>query len=183
LRRLRALVDYVVINVSSPNTPLLRGLQDREPLRRLLDALQSENQRGQRLPILLKVAPDLTAEQLRDVIAVVKEAELNGIVATNTTLSRADLKTERPKLDAIGAGGLSGAPLHQRARAVVAEVAAAGLPTIGVGGILSGADAQAMFAAGAKLVQVYSGLIYRGPALLQEIFAQLAAGPPKDPLS
>jgi dihydroorotate dehydrogenase len=174
-RRLRELADYFVVNVSSPNTPGLRALQDREPLSALLSALQEENQRGRSRPLLLKVAPDLSAEQLGDVIAVTKETGLSGVVATNTTLARSGLRTARAEVDAIGAGGLSGEPLGPRARQVVQTLATAGLTTIGVGGILSGTDALAMRTAGAALVQVYSGLIYRGPALVPEILAALGS--------
>ncbi len=183
-RRLRALSDYFVVNVSSPNTPGLRGLQEREPLLQLLCALQEENQRGPRpRPLLLKVAPDLSDAQLEDVIAVVKETALSGVVAVNTTLSRAGLKTPSDELSAIGAGGLSGAPLFPRSQQVVKKLAAAGLRTVGVGGIESGADAQAMFAAGATLVQVYSGFIYRGPILLQEILTELVRAAQKESLA
>ena len=166
-------VDYFVVNVSSPNTPGLRELQDREPLTRLLLRLQALNrQQAQPKPLLLKIAPDLTDTQLDDIIAIAGEAELSGLIATNTTIDRSGLTTSPQQVTAIGNGGLSGAPLRHRATEVVRYIShktRQQLPIIAVGGILSGADALEKIQAGASLLQVYTGLVYRGPALIREI--------------
>lgn len=167
------LVDYFVVNVSSPNTPNLRALQDREPLTALLAGLQELNQKKTNpKPILLKIAPDLTDTQLDDILDIVKETKLAGIVATNTTISRADLKTEPLSMEVIGMGGLSGKPLTHRSTEVIRYLRKKGAPNliiIGVGGIHSAADASEKLAAGADLIQVYSGLVYEGPALVRRI--------------
>lgn len=166
-------VDYFVVNVSSPNTPNLRDLQEKEPLTQLLTTLQDNNHaRPESKPILLKIAPDLTDGQLDDIIDIARATKLAGLIATNTTISRADLQTSDNEIAAIGNGGLSGAPLRERATAVIrylAEKSNGEIPIIGVGGIGSGADAVEKLAAGACLVQVYSGMVYRGPALIREI--------------
>lgn len=168
-------VDYFVVNVSSPNTPGLRELQEKGPLLLLLTRLREEGLRlqasGQR-PVLLKIAPDLTEGQLDDIVAVVKESGIQGVVATNTTISRTGLMVPKSELDAIGAGGLSGAPVRARSTEVVRYLRAR-LPKpyviIGVGGIDSGEAAMEKMEAGADLVQVYTGLIYEGPALVKRI--------------
>jgi dihydroorotate dehydrogenase len=168
--------DYFVVNVSSPNTPGLRQLQDREPLLKLLSLLQDANQsQPNPKPLLLKIAPDLSDVQLDDVVSVALSAHLSGLVATNTTISRDGLSTSAAQVEAIGAGGLSGAPLGHRSREVVAYLhqAAPQVPIVGVGGIMSGSDALAMRAAGATLLQTYSGFVYRGPSLLREIYQHL----------
>lgn len=166
-------VDYFVVNVSSPNTPNLRDLQEKEPLTRLLTTLQENNQaRPQPKPILLKIAPDLTDGQLDDIIDIAKDTQLAGLIATNTTISRDHLKTPDETIAAIGNGGLSGAPLRERATEVIrylSEKSNGTLPIIGVGGISSGADAVEKLEAGACLIQVYSGMVYRGPGLIREI--------------
>ncbi|MEM1214306.1 MAG: quinone-dependent dihydroorotate dehydrogenase [Bacteroidota bacterium] len=166
-------VDYFVVNVSSPNTPNLRDLQEKEPLTRLLTVLQERNHaQPSPKPILLKIAPDLTDGQLDDIIDIVQETKLAGVIATNTTISRAGLRTSADEVTAIGNGGLSGAPLCARATEVIRYLATKSngqLPIIGVGGITSGADAVEKLAAGACLVQVYSGMVYRGPGLIREI--------------
>lgn len=175
-------VDYFVVNVSSPNTPGLRALQDKAPLLRILTRLRSlaeqpapglprgSNQRPK--PILLKIAPDLTNEQMDDVVAVVKESGIQGVVATNTTIARDDLRTPKSEVDAMGAGGASGAPLRARSTEVVRYLRAC-LPKpfviIGVGGIDSAEAAIEKLEAGADLVQVYTGLVYEGPGLLKRI--------------
>ncbi len=169
--------DYFVINVSSPNTPGLRALQDKEPLRKLLEHILSlrvkEVQAGKiQKPVLLKIAPDLSQPELDDVIDLVLETKIDGIVATNTTISRADLITETQEIEGIGAGGLSGKPLFNRATDVVryiSEKSGGKIFIIGVGGIFSALDAKAKFAAGASLVQLYSGFIYQGPGLIRDI--------------
>lgn len=166
-------VDYFVVNVSSPNTPGLRALQDREPLTALLRELQLYNAKYPvRKPILLKIAPDLTLEQLDDIIGIIKDTAIDGVIATNTTIAREGLKTTEEKLEKIGNGGLSGAPLRQRATEVIRYLRQKGgseMMIIGVGGIASAKDAVEKLKAGANLVQVYTGLIYAGPALVRQI--------------
>ncbi len=162
-------VDYFVVNVSSPNTPNLRALQDKEPLTDLLKALQVLNfQKPKSKPILLKIAPDLTDEQLLDIIDIVSVTKIDGVIATNTTISReglfSDNKTE--------VGGLSGKPLTTRSTEVIkflAEKSNKAFPIIGVGGIHSYKDALEKLEAGADLVQVYTGFIYEGPRLIKAI--------------
>ncbi len=170
-------VDYFVVNVSSPNTPNLRALQDKEPLTRLLTLLQSENQKQPApKPILLKIAPDLTNGQLDDILGIVTSTGIDGIIATNTTISRKGLATPAQQVSAIGNGGLSGAPVRQRATEVIrylSEKSGRQLFIIGVGGIASPADAREKLDAGASLVQVYSGLIYEGPSLIRRINKEL----------
>lgn len=172
-RALALWADYFTINVSSPNTPGLRELQGKEPLLRLLDAIQEVNNRLNRpKPILLKIAPDLTHDQLDEIAAVAKQAQLNGLIATNTTLSRTGLRTPSSRLEAIGAGGLSGAPLRQRATEVIRYLRQRldqKILLIGVGGIDSPQAAQEKFQAGADLIQIYTGLIYKGPGLIRKI--------------
>jgi dihydroorotate dehydrogenase len=166
-------VDYFVVNVSSPNTPNLRELQDKEPLMRLLELLQQRNHaQGEPKPILLKIAPDLTNEQLDDIAEIVKTTGLAGIVATNTTISRAKLKTGRALVDEIGAGGLSGVPVRERSTEVIRYMRhklGTGSVIIGVGGVDSPESAREKIDAGADLIQVYSGLIYEGPGLVKFI--------------
>ncbi len=165
-------VDYFVVNVSSPNTPGLRELQEKEPLQQLLVSLQEANKnKPAQKPILLKIAPDLTDSQLDDIIEIATNINLDGLIATNTTIERSGLKESKESLDKIGAGGLSGAPVLERSTEVVRYLRAKNpdIPIIAVGGILTGADAVAKLKAGANLVQVYSGLVYRGPGLIKEI--------------
>ncbi|MFZ6053369.1 quinone-dependent dihydroorotate dehydrogenase [Halocola ammonii] len=172
-RELFEVVDYFVVNVSSPNTPNLRELQDKEPLTRLLLALQKENSRREKSkPILLKIAPDLTNEQLDDIVEIVKSSGIAGVIATNTTISREGLKTEKSELDQIGNGGLSGKPLTNRSTEVIrylSEKSGKGFPIIGVGGIHTEEDALEKLDAGASLVQLYTGFIYEGPSLVKRI--------------
>lgn len=176
-RELFDAVDYFVVNVSSPNTPGLRDLQEREPLTKLLAALQQENhQRTTPKPILLKIAPDLTNGQLDDIIAIVSETQIAGVIATNTTISRAGLRTEPTIVDQIGAGGVSGQPLRNRATEVIRylhQKSGGAFPIIGVGGITTAEDAQEKLKAGASLVQVYTSFIYEGPGLAKRINQQL----------
>ena len=172
-RELFDVVDYFVVNVSSPNTPGLRDLQEREPLTRILQALQQENQtKSTPKPILLKIAPDLTNSQLDDIIAIVQETHIAGVIATNTTVSRQQLKSSPPLIEQIGAGGVSGQPLRQRATEVIEYLhknSKGAFPIIGVGGINTAEDALEKLRAGASLVQIYTGFIYEGPALAQKI--------------
>jgi dihydroorotate dehydrogenase len=166
-------VDYFVVNVSSPNTPGLRDLQEKEPLMRILNRLQELNhQKSARKPILLKIAPDLTNSQLDDIIDIVKQTAIDGIIATNTTISREGLNTPAERVKEIGAGGLSGKPLTQRSTEVIrylSEKSGKAFPIIGVGGIHSAEDALEKLEAGASLIQLYSGLIYEGPDLIGRI--------------
>jgi dihydroorotate dehydrogenase len=171
-------VDYFVVNVSSPNTPGLRALQDKEPLTHLLRTLKEKNlKKSSPKPILLKIAPDLSNEQLDDVIAIIKEVQIDGVIATNTTISREGLKTSQAVLDQIGSlGGLSGKPLHKRSVEVVeylVKKSGNAFPVIAVGGIHSAEDAMDMFRAGAELVQLYTGFIYEGPGLVSAINKRL----------
>lgn len=168
-RALRELVDYFVVNVSSPNTPGLRDLQEKGPLLEILMALQAENQQVNK-PIFLKIAPDLTDSQLDDIIEIVTQSGIAGIIATNTTLSRENLLTPRDVVDSIGAGGLSGRPLRERSTEVIRYIRGkSSIPVIGVGGIHSADDAREKINAGAGLVQLYSGFIYEGPGLIKKI--------------
>lgn len=172
-------VDYFVVNVSSPNTPNLRALQEKEPLTHLLQTLQARNQtHAHPKPILLKIAPDLTDGQLDDIIDIARATQLAGIIATNTTIHRDGLTTPDASVAAIGAGGLSGAPLRARATEVIRYLhtqSGGTLPIVGVGGIGSPADAREKLAAGACLVQVYSGMVYAGPALVRDICRDILA--------
>lgn len=167
---LHAHVDYFVVNVSSPNTPGLRELQGKEPLTKLLRAVVSRNSEhpGHR-PVFLKIAPDLTDGQLQDIVDIVKAEGVDGVVATNTTISREGLKT--PTED-LGPGGVSGAPVRDRSTEVVRSLTAmseGAFPIIGVGGINGPESAQEKLDAGASLVQVYSGMVYEGPGLASRI--------------
>ncbi len=166
-------VDYFVVNVSSPNTPNLRELQDKEPLTLLLSTLKQENAKKEApKPILLKIAPDLSNEQLDDIIDIVNEVKLDGLIATNTTISREGLQTSKEKVEEIGAGGLSGKPLRERSTEVIrylSEKSNKSFPIVGVGGIHSAEDAIEKINAGADLVQLYTGFIYEGPGLIKRI--------------
>lgn len=169
-------VDYFVVNVSSPNTPGLRALQDKEPLTALLKHLKVTNtliateQQIKEKPILLKIAPDLTDSQLLDIIEIVKDAQIDGVIATNTTISREGLQSSSTLVQE--AGGLSGKPLTQRSTEVIRFLAThsnKAFPIIGVGGIHSAEDAMEKLEAGADLIQLYTGFIYEGPALIKKI--------------
>ena len=166
-------VDYFVVNVSSPNTPNLRELQEKEPLKQLLLALKKENAlKVNPKPILLKIAPDLTNEQLDDIVEIIDEVKLDGVIATNTTISREGLKTSKVTIESIGAGGLSGKPVKNRSTEVIrylSKKSNKSFPIIGVGGIHSAEDAIEKLEAGASLIQLYSGFIYEGPALVKRI--------------
>ena len=170
--------DYFVVNVSSPNTPGLRELQEKESLKKILANLQNVNQSKQHpKPLLLKIAPDLTQEQLDDIVALSFEVKLDGLVATNTTISRSGLLTPDSRLNEIGAGGLSGKPVQQRSTEVLNYLAtqtAHQIPIIASGGIFTGADAKEKLDAGASLVQVWTGFIYEGPMIVKNICKVLA---------
>ncbi len=162
-------VDYFVVNVSSPNTPNLRALQDKEPLTKLLQELKLQNaKKSNPKPILLKIAPDLTDEQLLDIIDIVKVTKIDGVIATNTTISREGLQSDNK----TEVGGLSGKPLTQRSTDVIrflSEKSQKAFPIIGVGGIHTAQDALDKLEAGADLVQLYTGFIYEGPKLIKDI--------------
>ena len=166
-------VDYFAVNVSSPNTPGLRDLQEKAPLTALLNRLQELNSaKDKRKPILLKIAPDLTNAQLDDIVTIVADTKIDGVIATNTTIYRNGLKTDKNKLKAIGNGGLSGKPVKSRSTEVIkylADTSNKAFPIIGVGGIHSPEDALEKLDAGATLVQLYTGFIYEGPALIKRI--------------
>jgi dihydroorotate dehydrogenase len=166
-------VDYFVVNVSSPNTPGLRDLQEKEPLLKLLTTLNEENNKKNiRKPILLKIAPDLTDGQLDDIIAIVRESGIDGVIATNTTISREGLTTDKSVIENIGLGGLSGKPLAKRSTEVIRYLTTKSnnsFPVIGVGGIHSVEDAHEKLNAGASLIQLYTGFIYEGPSLIKKI--------------
>ncbi len=176
-KELHPYVDYFVVNVSSPNTPGLRELQEKESLRKILMHLQMiNNAKAAAKPILLKIAPDLSREQIDDVIDLSMEIKLDGLVATNTTISRAGLNTAETEVTKFGAGGLSGLPLRQRSTDIVKYIATKtndGLPVIASGGIFTGADAKEKLSAGASLVQVWTGFIYEGPGIVKQICKSL----------
>ena len=171
-------VDYFVVNVSSPNTPGLRELQDKKPLTDILKKLKRENVNiankygVKEKPILLKIAPDLTDNQLLDIISIVYTTKIDGVIATNTTISRSNLKTPDTKIKTIGNGGLSGAPVKSRSTEVISylyQKSNGAFPIVGVGGIDSAESAQEKLDAGASLVQIYSGFVYQGPGLVKAI--------------
>jgi dihydroorotate dehydrogenase len=166
-RRVRKFADYIVLNVSSPNTAGLRSLQERNSLAALLRAIWEENREGK--PVLIKISPDLAAAEVEEIIDVCEANQVAGIIATNTTVDHASIPTAVDQ-----AGGLSGAPLREKSTATVRMVAAnSTIPVIGCGGILDGESAREKIEAGAALLQVYTGLIYRGPGLLREIAERL----------
>lgn len=169
-------VDYFVVNVSSPNTPNLRALQDKEPLTQLLQTLQNKNlTHAKPKPILLKIAPDLTDEQLLDIIDIIKTTKIAGVIATNTTISRDGLQSVNKE----EMGGLSGKPLAKRSTEVIrflSEKSNKAFPIIGVGGIHSAQDAIEKLNAGASLIQLYTGFIYEGPALIKAINKEILKG-------
>ncbi|MGH8620143.1 MAG: quinone-dependent dihydroorotate dehydrogenase [Burkholderiales bacterium] len=173
LRAVYPHADYITVNISSPNTKNLRALQEGAALERLLGAVRVEREalaatHGRRVPVAVKIAPDLESAQIAEIATLLQRYAIDAVIATNTTIAR-DAVQDLPHAEE--GGGLSGAPLTQRSREVVAALAqalAGAIPIIGVGGISSGAEARAMLAAGASLVQLYTGFIYRGPALVRE---------------
>ncbi|MCW1930601.1 MAG: quinone-dependent dihydroorotate dehydrogenase [Candidatus Kerfeldbacteria bacterium] len=166
-------VDYITINVSSPNTPGLRSLQNATELRRIIVAVMDQvHTSKRRLPVFLKIAPDITDELLRDILHVVNETHCNGLIVSNTTISREGLHTDVADVRALGDGGISGAPVHARAVQLVSRcyrLTNGALPIIGVGGIFTADDAYELICAGASLVQLYTGLIYEGPSVAYRI--------------
>jgi dihydroorotate dehydrogenase len=174
--------DYFTINVSSPNTPNLRELQNRDHLIDIVTSVQSSNEElaiasnTPPKPILLKIAPDLTSGQIQEIAEVATQCSLSAVIATNTTISRDGLKTSTDEIERIGAGGLSGAPLKARSLEVVAELYShlqGRIPIVGVGGISTGEDAWNMICAGANLIQLYTGFIYGGPSIVRNINREL----------
>lgn len=177
-RELFDYVDYFVVNVSSPNTPGLRELQEKDSLNKILSHLQTINrQHASPKPLLLKIAPDLTTSQIDDVISLALEIQLDGLVATNTTISREALTdVDKETIDKIGAGGLSGQPLKERSTAIVRyihEKTGGKIPLIASGGVFTAEDAREKFEAGASLVQVWTGFIYEGPMIVKKICSGL----------
>jgi dihydroorotate dehydrogenase len=171
---LQPYVDYFVVNVSSPNTPGLRALQEKESLRQIFEVLQARNKKfAKPKPILLKIAPDLTMEQVDDVIDLAKEIELDGLVVSNTTISREDLsERSRLKKESKEAGGLSGLPVRKRSTELISYIhqkTNGVIPIIASGGIFTAADAQEKLDAGASLVQVWTGFVYEGPGIVKKI--------------
>ncbi|HEX4119798.1 MAG TPA: quinone-dependent dihydroorotate dehydrogenase [Verrucomicrobiae bacterium] len=171
-RLLRQRVDFVVVNVSSPNTPNLRQLQDKSALDEILAALQENNPGAAPVPILVKVAPDLSFDALDDILALAKARKLAGIVATNTTITRPQTTDRQSQVAYEKPGGVSGRPLRERSTEVIRHIhrqTGGALPIIGVGGIFDAADAWEKITAGASLVQIYTALVYRGPGVVKEI--------------
>ena len=165
-RRVQRIGDYFVLNVSSPNTPGLRKLQEKGAIGGLFEAIQQQNQ-GK--PLLVKIAPDLTHEQIDDILALAKEYRLAGIIATNTTTDHQTIPEEKRQ-----AGGLSGKPLRTRSLEILRHIRRqSSLPVISVGGIMSADDARERFDAGAELIQLYTGFVYHGPGLLREVVGSL----------
>jgi dihydroorotate dehydrogenase len=182
LRLLFPFADYLAVNVSSPNTPNLRQLQERGPLLELLTQLRhlerelSQSHQRSPMPIFVKIAPDLSEGALEDVLEIALQVGVDGIIATNTTIDRTGLRTSRRRVERIGSGGLSGAPLTARARAVVAFISqrvGQRLEIVGSGGIMSGEDAWRMIGAGASLVQLYTGFVYGGPRFVAQVASYL----------
>jgi dihydroorotate dehydrogenase len=173
-RRLHGLADYFVVNVSSPNTPGLRELQEKDALARILSNLQDINAgMPQRKPLLLKIAPDLTEGQLEDIVALAGEVKLDGLVATNTTISRLGLSSESASLaNSIGAGGLSGVPLREASTGIlrkIVDLSGGTIPVIASGGVFTAADAREKLDAGASLIQLWTGFVYEGPSAAANI--------------
>ncbi|HKE60592.1 MAG TPA: quinone-dependent dihydroorotate dehydrogenase [Pyrinomonadaceae bacterium] len=171
--------DYIAVNVSSPNTPQLRELQQADQLTSLFSALQARNlqlqaqhKRPSRVPLLVKLAPDLEFNELELIVDVVKRLQIDGIIATNTTIKRENLRTPPADVAECGAGGLSGLPLKQKATTIIAnlhQLTNGQIPLVGVGGVFTAADAWEKISAGASLVQLYTGFIYQGPAVARDI--------------
>lgn len=172
-------VDYFVVNVSSPNTPGLRELQEKEPLKQLLGYVKKlSNAKSKPKPVLLKIAPDLTQNQLDDIVEILLSTKTDGVIATNTTISREGLTTSKDVIAKIGNGGLSGAPVRQKSTEVIRYLRQSlgpAYPIIGVGGIMTAEDALEKIDAGADLVQLYTGFIYEGPSLIKAINKRIAA--------
>ena len=169
------IADYVAVNVSSPNTPGLRDLQQAKQLETLLAALQRRNEelvKQNRLPILVKISPDVTLAELEDIAAVSRSIGIDGIIATNTTISRTGLTSSPQQIQACGDGGLSGLPIRTQSNRIIAKLyrlTAGAIPLIGVGGIFTAEHAWEKISAGASLIQLYTGFIYQGPGIVSDI--------------
>ena len=174
---LHDLVDYFVVNVSSPNTPGLRDLQQKDSLRKILSHLQElNNQKNIQRPLLLKISPDLATNELDDIIDLAMEINLDGLVAANTTISRENLQTNSAEVENKGSGGLSGLPVKDKSTQItkyISERTGGNIPVIASGGIFSGKDTVEKFNSGASLVQVWTGFIYEGPAIVKNICKSL----------
>jgi len=172
------LADYIAVNVSSPNTPQLRELQQSQQLEKLLSALQARRSELQKhVPLLVKLSPDLERYDLETIVEVIERLKIDGIIATNTTVSRENLRTDAARVAACGEGGLSGKPLKDKSTQMIAELyelTGGRIPLIGVGGIFTAEDAWEKISAGASLVQLYTGFIYQGPGIAQQISEDLA---------
>lgn len=166
-------VDYFVVNVSSPNTPNLRELQEKGPLKKLLSQVKALSEAKEKpKPVLLKIAPDLTESQLNDIVEILIETKTDGVIATNTTISREGLQTNAAVVDSMGSGGLSGSPLKKRSTEVIRYLRkklGKHYPIVGVGGIMTPEDAVEKMKAGADLLQIYTGFIYEGPSFVKQI--------------
>jgi dihydroorotate dehydrogenase len=176
LQKIAPHVDYLVLNISSPNTPGLVELQNKKGLKSLLSVVQEINQKEFNKPLLIKISPDLTLKQIDHILTLVKEYNIAGIIATNTSSNRDNLTTRLSYIDQVGAGGLSGRPLFVKSKKVVSYISkktSGQLPIIAVGGISCANDALEMFNSGASLVQVYTGFIYKGPSLVRDIKKKL----------
>ena len=170
-------VDYIAINISSPNTPNLRELQNKEPLKKLLTAITDENKKFDvKKPILLKIAPDLTDGQLDDIVEIVRETGISGIIATNTTISREGIDYSKEEIESFGNGGMSGKPVKQRSTEVIRYLhnkTNGEIPIVGVGGIFDADDVREKMEAGACLVELFTSFIYNGPATVKNILKNL----------
>jgi dihydroorotate dehydrogenase len=178
-KEIQPYVDYLVVNVSSPNTPNLRELQDQEPLEKLLTAVVKANKmKAQAKPVFLKIAPDLTDSMLDDILEIVERKGVDGIIATNTTVDRPDdLLTSKEEIEKIGNGGLSGKPVQDKSDYILNYIRSRNreIPIIAVGGVMSPDDAIRKLEAGANLIQIYTGLVYEGPSLVKKINQAVAA--------
>ncbi len=176
-QKLYPYVDYFVVNVSSPNTPGLRSLQAKAPLDKILSSVRKANLKTKHpKPVLLKIAPDLTMEQLNEIIQAARDNQVSGIIAGNTTVSRENLITSDSELDRIGKGGLSGYPLKERSTKIIRQIVnntGTKIPIVGVGGIFTADDVQEKFEAGASLVQLFTGFIYVGPGIVKQILKKM----------
>tara|TARA_B100001250_G_scaffold276173_1_gene238631 strand:- start:1897 stop:2889 length:993 start_codon:yes stop_codon:yes gene_type:complete len=169
-------VDYLVLNISSPNTPGLVELQNKSDLESLLFQIQSLNKKNHNKPILIKISPDLNFSQIDQIIDLVHKFDISGIIATNTSSKREGLTISKQSIDQKGSGGLSGKPIFNRSKEVVSYIynqSSGQIPIVAVGGIMTADDAVAMFNAGASLVQIYTGFVYQGPSIIKEINLKL----------
>ena len=165
-------VDYIVLNISSPNTPGLRELQNKDYLEKLLSDIQALNQKDYKKPILVKISPDLSLAQIDEILELVDKFKISGLIATNTSSRRDMLKSDSILVDQIGSGGVSGKPLKQKSKEIISYINSKKgdtLPIIAVGGIMSGRDAVDLLNAGASLVQIYTGFVYNGPSIVKDI--------------